>query len=38
VAGSYGYGNEPSGYIKGDEYLEWQSDYYFLEKGSAPLS
>jgi hypothetical protein len=38
VAGSVGHGNEPSGSIKGGEFINYLSDYYLLEKDSAPWS
>ena len=38
MAGSYGHGNEPSGFIKGGEVLNRLSDYYLLEKDSVPWS
>jgi hypothetical protein len=36
VAGSWEYGNEPLGSIKGEEFLEYLSDYKLLKKDSAP--
>jgi hypothetical protein len=36
VEGSYEYGTEPSGSIKFWEVLEWQHNWQFLKKGSAP--
>jgi hypothetical protein len=38
VAGSCEYGNEPSGSIKGGEFLDWLSDYELLKMDSAPWS
>jgi hypothetical protein len=38
VAGTCEHGNEPSGSIKGEEFLDQQSDYYFLKKGFASWS
>jgi hypothetical protein len=38
VAGSCEHGNEPSGFIKGREFLDQLRDYYLLRKGSVPLS
>jgi hypothetical protein len=38
VAGSYEHGNEPSGSIKGGEFLDWLNDYYLLNKDSTPWS
>lgn len=35
MAGFYGHGNEPSGFIKGGEVLNRLSDYYLLKKHSA---
>jgi hypothetical protein len=36
VAGPCEHGNEPSGLIKGGDYLDWMSDCQLL-KDSAPL-
>jgi hypothetical protein len=30
--------NEPSGTIRGGEFLDWLSDYYILKKDCAPWS
>jgi hypothetical protein len=30
------HGNEPSGYIKGEEFFDWLSDYWLLMKNSVP--
>jgi hypothetical protein len=38
VVGSCEYGNEPSGWIKCWEILEWLGDWRLLKKGSAPWS
>jgi hypothetical protein len=38
VAGCSEHGNEPSGSIKGGEFLDLLSDYYLLKKDSAPWS
>jgi hypothetical protein len=38
VAGSGEHGNEPSGYIKGGEFLDQMNDYQLLKKDSAPWS
>jgi hypothetical protein len=38
VADSCEHDNEPSGSIKGEEFLEYLSDYQFLKKDSAPCS
>jgi hypothetical protein len=35
VEGCCEHGNEPSGFIKGGEFLDYLSDYYFLKKVSA---
>jgi hypothetical protein len=32
------HGNEPSGYMKGGEFLDRLSDYYLLKKDLAPWS
>jgi hypothetical protein len=36
MAGFCEHGNEPSGSIKGVEFLDYLSDYQLLKKGSAP--
>jgi hypothetical protein len=36
VATSYEHGNEPSGYIQGEEFLNQMSDYRLLRKDSGP--
>jgi hypothetical protein len=36
VARSYEYGNKHFGSIKGEEFLDWLIDYYFLKEESAP--
>jgi hypothetical protein len=36
VAGSVGYGNEPSNSINGGEFIDKLSDYRLLKKDSAP--
>jgi hypothetical protein len=36
VAGSCGYGNDPSGSIKTGEYLDYLTDFLFLKNDSAP--
>jgi hypothetical protein len=38
VTGSYEHGNEPSGSVKGDEFLDQMNDYQLLKKDSAPWS
>jgi hypothetical protein len=38
VAASYEHGNEPSGYIKCGELLDYLCDYRLLKKDSAPWS
>jgi hypothetical protein len=38
VAGSCEHGNEPQGSIKGVEFLDSLSDYWFLKKDSATCS
>jgi hypothetical protein len=38
VAGSCEYGNEPTGSIKGWEFLDWPGDYWVFEADSAPKS
>jgi hypothetical protein len=36
VAGCCEHGNEPSGSIKGGEFLDWLSDSQLLKKDTAP--
>jgi hypothetical protein len=38
MAGSCEHGNEPSGSIKGEEFIEYLSDYWLLKKVSTPWS
>jgi hypothetical protein len=38
MEGSCEHGNEPSGFIKCWEILQWLSDWWLLKKGSAPWS
>jgi hypothetical protein len=38
VAGCCECGNEPSGYIKGGEFLDWLKKYLLLKKDCAPWS
>jgi hypothetical protein len=38
MAGFCEHGNGPSGSIKGEEFLDWSSDYYLLNKDNVPWS
>jgi len=38
MAGSCQHGNEPSGFIKGEEFLNELNDYQHLKKDSIPWS
>jgi hypothetical protein len=38
VSGSCEHGNEPSGSMKGGEFLDYMNDYLFLKRTSSPWS